>query len=65
MLQSTAKLIERGQELGELRPGNPYELAEFFYSAIQGLAMMKISLKDDFVMPSPSVITAFLFKEGE
>jgi AcrR family transcriptional regulator len=65
MLQATAKLIERGQELGEFRQGNPYELAEFFYSAIQGLAMMKISLKDSFIMPSPSVITAFLFKEGE
>lgn len=65
MLQATAKLIERGQGLGEFSPGNPYELAEFFYSAIQGLAMMKITLKDSFIMPSPSVITAFLFKEGE
>jgi AcrR family transcriptional regulator len=65
MLQITAKLIERGQELGEFRPGNPYELAEFFYSTIQGLAMMKISLKDNFIMPSPSVLTAFLFTEGE
>jgi AcrR family transcriptional regulator len=65
MLRATAKLIERGQGLGELRPGNPFELAEFFYSAIQGLAMMKITLKDNFIMPSPSIITAFLFKEGE
>lgn len=65
MLQATAKLIERGQGLGEFRPGNSYELAEFFYSAIQGLAMMKITLKDSFIMPSPSVITTFLFKEGE
>lgn len=65
MLQATAKLIERGQGLGEFRQGNPYELAEFFYSAIQGLAMMKITLKDSFIMPSTSVITAFLFKEGE
>lgn len=65
MLQTTAKLIERGQGLGEFRRGNPYELAEFFFSAIQGLAMMKITLRDDFIMPSPSVITAFLFKEGE
>ncbi|WFA09234.1 TetR/AcrR family transcriptional regulator [Tissierella sp. Yu-01] len=64
-LQATAKLIERGQSLGEFRPGNPYELAEYFYSAIQGLAVMKITLKDRFIMPSPSVITAFLFKEGE
>lgn len=65
MLQATAKLIERGQRLGEFRPGNPYELAEFFFSAIQGLAVMRITLKDSFIMPSPSVITACLFKEGE
>lgn len=65
MLQATVKLIERGQGLGEFRPGNPYELAEFFYSALQGLAVMKIILKDNFIMPSPSVITTFLFKEGE
>jgi len=65
MLQATAKLIERGQVMGEFRPGNPYEIAEFFYSAIQGLAIMKITFKDSFIMPSPSVITSFLFKEGE
>lgn len=65
MLQATANLIERGQRLGEFRLGNPYELAEFFYSAIQGLAVMKVTLKDSFIMPSPSIMTAFLFKEGE
>lgn len=65
MFHATANLFERGQELDEFRLGNPYELAEYFYSAIQGLALMKISLKENFVMPSPSVISAFLFKEGE
>jgi len=65
MFQATANIIERGQELGEFHLGNPYELAEFFYSAIQGLALMKITLKESFIMPSPSVITTFLFKEGE
>lgn len=65
MLHVTANLIKRGQELGEFRPGNPYELAEFFYSAIQGLAIMKTTLKDSFIMPSPSVLTAFLFTERE
>ena len=63
MLHTTSNLIKRGQELGEFRLGSPYELAEFFYSAIQGLAMMKITLADKFTMPSPSIITAFLFKE--
>lgn len=65
MIQATAKCIERGQGLGEFRLGNAYELAELFYSALQGLAMMKITLKDSFIMPSPSVITSILFKEEE
>lgn len=65
MLKATARLIERGQKLGEFRAGEPFELAEFFYSSIQGLAVMKSILKNSFIMPSPSVITAFLFKEGE
>ncbi len=61
MLQATAKCIERGQELGKFRPGNANELATLFYSAIQGMAMIKISLKESFIMPSPSVITSILF----
>ncbi len=61
MLKATAKCIERGQELGEFRPGNANELATLFYSSIQGMAMMKISLKESFIMPSPSVITSILF----
>lgn len=63
MLQVTANLIKRGQKLGEFHQGSSYELAEFFYSAIQGLAMMKATLKDTFIMPSPSVMTTFLFSE--
>ena len=39
-------------------------MAVLFYSALQGLANMKVILKNDFVMPSPSVLTLFLFKEG-
>ena len=63
MLQAIAKCIERGQASGEFRPGNANELAGLFYSAIQGMAMMKITLKDNFIMPSPSVITSILFME--
>ena len=61
MLQATANCIERGQELGDFRPGNAKELATLFYSAVQGMVMMKISLKESFIMPSPSVITSILF----
>lgn len=65
LLRSTAALIKKGQESGDFRSGDPHEMAVLFYSALQGLADMKVILKNNFVMPSPSVLTLFLFKEGE
>lgn len=65
LLRSTAALIKKGQESGDFRPGDAHEMAVLFYSALQGLADMKVILKNNFVMPSPSVLTLFLFKEVE
>lgn len=65
LLRSTAALIKKGQESGDFRSGDAHEMAVLFYSALQGLADMKVILKNNFVMPSPSVLTLFLFKEGE
>lgn len=63
MFRATADLIKRGQELGEFRPGDPYEMAIFFFSVIQGLADMKVVLQPDFAMPAQSILTAFLYRE--
>ncbi len=65
LLDSTAQLIRKGQQLGEFRSGDAQEMAVFFYASIHGLAEMKVLLKGNFTVPSPSVITAFLFKERE
>ncbi|OOC61795.1 TetR/AcrR family transcriptional regulator [Paenibacillus ihbetae] len=65
LLDATARLIRKGQQLGEFRLGDPHEMAVYFYASIQGLAEMKILLKSNFTMPSPSVLTAFLIKEME
>ncbi|MCM3257527.1 TetR/AcrR family transcriptional regulator [Paenibacillus lautus] len=65
LLRSTAALIKKGQESGDFRSGDAHEMAVLFYSALQGLADMKVKMKNNFVMPSPSVLTLFLFKEGE
>jgi AcrR family transcriptional regulator len=65
LLDATAQLIRKGQQLGEFRLGDAHEMAVFFYAAVQGLAEMKVLLKNNFIMPAPSVLTAFLFKEGE
>ncbi|WP_029192494.1 TetR/AcrR family transcriptional regulator [Paenibacillus harenae] len=65
LLNGTSKLIKRGQELGEFGSGDSYEMALFFFSAVQGLAEMKVMLKNNFSMPSPSILTAFLYRKGE
>lgn len=65
LLRSTAALIKKGQESGDFRSGDAHEMAVLFYSALQGLADMKVIMKNNFVMPSPSVLTLFLFKEVE
>jgi len=65
LLDSTARLIRKGQQLGEFHPGDAREMAVYFFASIQGLAEMKVLLKSSFTMPSPSILTAFLFKERE
>ncbi|MFF2888541.1 TetR/AcrR family transcriptional regulator [Paenibacillus sp. NPDC057967] len=64
LIMATSKLIKRGQELGEFGDGDSWEMAMFFFAFIQGLAEMKVKMKADFVMPSPSILTAFLFTKG-
>ncbi|MDQ0902028.1 MULTISPECIES: TetR/AcrR family transcriptional regulator [unclassified Paenibacillus] len=63
LLDSTAQLIRKGQQLGEFYSGDAQEMTALFYASIQGLAQMKVLLKSNFTMPSPSILTAFLLKE--
>jgi len=65
LLDTTAQLIRQGQQLGDICPGDAQEMAVFLYASIQGLAEMKVLLKSNFTMPSPSVLTAFLFNGRE
>ncbi|MEK3732086.1 TetR/AcrR family transcriptional regulator [Paenibacillus sp. FSL M8-0334] len=65
LLQATAALIHQGQRQGKLREGNAFEMAQYFFASIQGLAMMKVMLEDEFSMPSRSLLTIIFDKEGE
>lgn len=65
MFRATAQLIKKGQSLGEFRSGEPDEMVVFFYSTLHGLAIMKGMRKTNFTMPSPFILTSFLYKEGE
>ncbi|WP_223869304.1 TetR/AcrR family transcriptional regulator [Paenibacillus sabuli] len=64
LLQATSALIVRGQRQGKLREGNAYEMAQYFFSAIQGLATMKVILEEKFSMPSRSLLTLVFDQEG-
>ena len=61
MIDAFARLIERGQKLGEFRPGPAGEMAALFFSAIQGLAVMRVTRGTGFSMPSASVLMAVLY----
>ena len=55
-------LIRRGQEMGVFGVGDPQEMAVYFFSAIQGVVMMKFAVGEHFQMPNPSLMTAFLYR---
>jgi AcrR family transcriptional regulator len=60
LLATAAKVIRRGQEMGEFGDGDPEQMAMYMLSSIQGLGVLKIAYGDDFVMPAPDVLSAFL-----
>lgn len=60
LLQQTARLIEKGQELGQFKQGNAREMAFFYFASIQGLVMMKITMNEGFITPGLEIVTSFL-----
>jgi len=62
LFEKAAELIEKGQRLGEFRPGNPYKLALLFFSVIQGMANMKLFMGDKYIEPETEDIMALLLK---
>lgn len=63
MFTQIARLIERGQTQGQFRNGDPYQMAQYYFSAIQGVCTMKHFLKDDFVPPTADMMIAPIIKE--
>lgn len=60
LLHQTARLIEKGQELGQFKQGNAREMAFFYFASIQGLVMMKITMNEEFITPCLEIVTSFL-----
>lgn len=56
-------LIERGQELGEIRPGNPLALSIAFWCSLQGIAEA-VALDEDSPVPEAEWILDILKEES-
>lgn len=55
--------IEKGQESGEIRPGDPMTLSVLFYSSVQGFAEALVS-RDDLKLPEKEWFLAILKNEN-
>lgn len=65
LFSQLAHLIERGQKAGQFKNGDPVQMAQHFFSLIQGICTMKHIMKHDFKPPTVEMMTAFIIKEEE
>lgn len=63
IMQQTIQLIEKGQKQGQFKQGNAREMAYFYFSSLQGLAMMKNIMSDQFIIPSVKIVISFMVKD--
>lgn len=60
-VDSMMRILKRGQEIGEVRDGDPLEMAILFFAAIQGVAFYKLSMPY-FKLPDPELLV-FMVKK--
>lgn len=60
-IEAFVRILKAGQEDGEIADGDPLGMAMVFFSAIQGLAMYKLSVQD-FKMPDPEILVNMVKK---
>lgn len=63
LMRTTTALIERGQDDGAFRAGDATQLTTCYFAALGGLVSMRLTLRRDFVAPSPSLLMGLLTKE--
>jgi AcrR family transcriptional regulator len=62
-LEHLKRTIIEGQQRGEVRPGDPMEMATLYFAAIQGLAISKLTMGERFVLPNPDLLSGLLLKQ--
>lgn len=63
MLNQTTRLIEKGQNLGQFKQGNASEMAFYYFATLQGLAMIKLTMRKRYITPNLKIVTAFLITD--
>lgn len=58
-LKSLTRILQSGQEAGEIREGDPFAMATVFFAAIQGLAIYKLAM-EGFHMPDPEILVGMV-----
>ena len=65
LLEATTRLIQKGQWLGQFKAGDPEVMAAYYFATIQGLGILKFTMKERFVVPTLDIVNAFLIKEQD
>jgi hypothetical protein len=55
------RILEAGQQAGEVKDGDTQDIALTFFAAIQGLAIYKLAMAD-FKMPDPEILVNMVKK---
>ncbi len=63
-LEQTVEIIRRGQEMGQLRPGNPEALGILFWQAVSGVALY-VAVRPDAPMPETEWIIDCIRRKPE
>jgi hypothetical protein len=60
-VQTLTRIIEAGQQAGEICEGDPAGMSVAFFAAIQGLAVYKLTMSG-FRMPDPEILVNMMKK---
>ena len=59
LINTIADLIQKGQDLGQFKKGNPHDMATFYLAQYQGVTFMAATLKS-FVVPTHDMFLSFI-----
>jgi AcrR family transcriptional regulator len=64
-VEVVTQTIVEGQASGEIKAGDPQQMAVMYFAAIQGIAIAKLTMADRFVLPNPELLNDILLTPGK